>query len=168
MSEQNVFDEMNVLLAVPVDTVYMVCTVEYMDDTGPKKASAVYQPEDLHRAYAWFEFCQDTYYADHRIGDDVDEYPIIWSLPDTAYKAAIRFGRGAFRDVSAETGGLCDRGWVWQKDIVYDLTLSDIKRMRKDFLKYIPDGDDYGVYVLTEKGLRGLEDDGTGKEQAAW
>ena len=58
--------------------------------------------------------------------------------------------------MTAETGGLCDSGWVW-KDIVRDVTLSDIKQMRKDFLKYIPDGDDYGVYMLTERGL-GYED----------
>ena len=73
-----------------------------------------------------------------------------------AYKATLRFGCGSFQDVSAETGGLCDSGWVWD-DLVTELTHSDIKQMRKDFLKYIPDGDDYGVYVLTDKGREDLE-----------
>ena len=149
-------DMMNVLLHVPVNTVYIACDAEFVDDTGQRKARAVFYPEDIHRGYAWFRFCQEGYYADHEFNDDVDCYPIIFVLPDTAYKATLRFGCGSFQDVSAETGGLCDSGWVWD-DLVTELTHSDIKQMRKDFLKYIPDGDDYGVYVLTDKGREELE-----------
>ena len=143
---------MNVLLTVPVNTVYIICDVEFVDDTGQRKARGIYHPENLHRAYSWFRFCEDGYYADHECSDDVDRYPIIFGLPDTTYKATVRFGRGSFRDAAAET----DSGWVWD-DLVRELTIGDIKQMRKDFLKYIPDGDDYGVYVLTDKGREELE-----------
>ena len=148
-----VIDTMNVLLTVPVDTVGIVCEAAYVDDEGERKCAASFLPADVHRAFQDFYVMQEDYYPEHMdmIADDAKEYPVIFQIPETAYAA----------DLTFLCLGMVD-GVRKQYRVERHLKRSDMKRLRNDFLRYIPDGDHYNdVYVLADGAL-----DELGKMQA--
>lgn len=136
-------ESMNVLMAIPYETVYIKAKAQFMSDDGIQEASAIYSPRDIHRAFHEFYVCQEGYFPDHKdmIPDDAEEYPIIFQLPDGACGADLLFA--CINDSGEET-------FIKERHLKF----SDIKKMRAEFLKYIPDGDSYNdEYYLTPEFL---------------
>ena len=129
-------DEMNILIQIPDDTAIIRCNAKFVDDEGEQEASAVWSPADIHEGFKNYYAMNEGYFADH-IGMK-DAYPIIMTIPETAYAAELTFYR-------IKSGGEAE-------DTVARLKRSQIKGLREDFLKYIPDGDDYDALYVAAGG----------------
>ena len=143
MSDQIVIDEMNVLLTIPVNAIWLVCKAKFYDENGEETAEAHYSTADLHFAFYDFMGSDDGYFADHQdlLSHDAKEYPVILRVPEMAYEMEIEILALKTDEPEKRT-----------------LNRSDLRKARADFLQYIIDGDDYdAVYVLTDEYKAELE-----------
>lgn len=144
-------DLINVLMQVPASIVRMSLTAEYVDDTGPHTANCVYSAKDLRTTWNDFLMSQDGYFRDYPqlLGEDAPMIPVIIKLPDMTYRVQTNSLVDVSDDMAEELqtrgcGRLIER--------------REIRQMRRDFLNYVPEGDEYdAVYTLTDEGRAELE-----------
>ena len=145
---------LNILMTIPVDTIRMVCDAEYADADGQHTARAVLDTRDLHRAFRDALLNMEGFFRDypHLVNDNAKTYPIIIEVPELAHTIKICYtteGTATFPDG--------DEGMVTCLDET-TLSRSDIRLMRKEFLKYVPDGDHYNdTFSLTDRALEWLQ-----------
>lgn len=141
----------NVLMQVPASIVRMSLTAEYVDDTGPHSAVCVYSARDLRVTWNDFLMSQEGYFRDYPqlLGEDAPMIPVIIKLPDMTYRVQLSNLVDVSGDMDKE---LTTRsgGKTFER--------REIRQMRRDFLNYVPEGDEYdAVYTLTDEGRAELE-----------
>lgn len=147
-------ETINILMAIPMDTIRMVCEAEYADEEGQHMARAVYDARHIHRAFNDAMLNLEGFFRDypHLVDDDAETYPVIIEVPELAHTIKI-----CYTTERTENFPDGNEGMVTYQD---DTTLSrnDIRRMREEFLKYVPDGDHYNdVFTLTDRALEWLQ-----------
>ena len=150
----DILETMNVIMELPVDTIRLVLDAEYADMTGRHSARAILNVRDLYGAYRDVILHSEGYWADHHelLVEDPTWFPAIIPVPELAFSMTVTVTE-AVTD-GEESGG---QPKLKLSEHRFVLNRGDIRTLRDDFLKHVPDGDDYGFYVLTEKGRQEAE-----------
>lgn len=143
-----VIDEViNIIVVIPAGTISMLADVEFRDDDDNKvKAQATFTARDIRRMNHDLHDNQEGYFMDHAelLGNDPDNQAIILQVPEGSISAEL-------------TLTVMDDDLTVHEERQH-MMRRDIKNARAQFLRYIPDGDEYdAVYMLTDEGRAMLE-----------
>lgn len=144
-------ETINILMTIPMDTIRMVCDAEYADEEGQHTARAIYDARHIHLAFNDALLNLEGFFKDypHLVDDDAQTYPVIIEVPELAYSIRVCY-------TTERTEG--DEAMVTCEDET-TLSRSDIRLMREEFLKYVPDGDHYNdTFTLTDRALEWLKE----------
>ena len=136
-------EEINIIAVVPAGTICIEENVTGVgEDNKTWRVTRLQRIKEIVRGYTDLRFCQEGYFRDHMdlLPDDADQWPLIMKIPAEAVRLEL----------------VCvvhdDEGQILEETI--RMTPGDLYQARAEFLKYIPDGDDFDArysYVFDDE-----------------